>query len=779
MKRIVVLLLAIVLVCAGCKQEDNDNVSNEPETVVDWKTKGFQIIEDIEIAPEIWAEEYRQWEHGTGDFDNKRVGHIASGVLNNKMWFFGLEMGEDGKYVLGDGGEYILEIYDVNSGEYEIKDFTPADLGINDDLGYLVGMDMINENSFMFRWAGYSVDEEDMYSQVTDAILFTDLNGNNRQIDFRNVLLEEEIETYSKNIWTAWPHEKCYTDGKGNIWCIKHSLSGNLTFFLFDQMAEKMMQYEVEKGDAILLPIRTADGELILPIYSDEGKKYSFLWVDTVNKKFVSLGQISAKSPFITQICGMFGNDIYYRTRNPQSSIGEGIVRWNIESGIQTWIYEFKISEMSNYDSLLVCDESNELTMRLIKGKGSEIKDWIVPLGENESTDNDSIIVADFTGTNVQLEICASKASMELPNIGFVYKDVSAEEDRTREFAELSKGKGADIMFVSMEDYYSLLEKGLLLDLDTVVSESLYDELLPAVLEIGKENGTLWAMPVGVRAETFAINSDIAEGRIINLETLISLFEGGKLKGGIRSPYVMNEYLSPLLAMQILTDFSLNNSFLINWDKRMSCFDDDRFIRLLECMDTDISGIEEEGWQETDLVWGYFLFEWNMVDFFANVEAKNMEVIGYPGYDAVGFLIPNGGVVVVNKNTTNKQEVSLFLELLFGEEIQSYADKHCLSVRKMEVENYLKTNEDGELVFMGGQDAPQIPMYEDGSTPVHMAKDFLEACMPAPREYNQINKIITEELSAMYKEGKNAEEVAKIIDKRVQLYLDETETQME
>ncbi len=771
-KYIVFLGVVLLLLCSGCGQKKESNIPQETESVIDWKANGFQIKENIEIAPKICAENYYYWEHIPSDSDSERVGHIASGTCNNKMWFFGIEVGADEMYVSGSEGEYILETYDVMSGEYGLKCFTPADLGIDDDLGYLVGMDMISEDSYMFRWAGYSMDEEDMYSQTSDVIIFSNLEGTNRFVDFKKVFLEEEIEPYSKEIMPSWPYEKCHADGKGNIWMIKYSQSGSFRFYLFDQEGQKVMEYEGDKDAAISTPIRTSDGELIIPIYNNVEKKYDFLWVDSQNRKFVSVVNRSAQTPVILQVYGLFGNDIYYRTVNPESGNGEGIVKWNIKNGVQTWLYEFKISTLSSYETMLVCDKNNNLTMRLLNRKVDMLKDWIVPLGENISIEDANISVADFTGMSEQLEVCASKASMEHPNLKYVYEDVSAEEDKARAFAELSKGEGADIMFVSMEDYYSLLDKGLLLDMNSLLSQDFYDKFLSAALDIGKKDGTLWAIPVGVIAETFAINSDITDESVITLETLISLFEEDKLKGGIRSPYIMNGYLSPIFTMQILTEYSLNNSFLIDWDKRISHFDDERFIHLLKLTATDISGNKEDGWQETDLVWGYFTFEFNLVDFFVNLEKEHMKIMGHPGYDGVGFLVPDGGVVVVNKNISDKEAVKLFLQLLFGEEIQSNANNHCLSVLKMKIEDYIKDDENGNLMFMGVE---RIPVYEDGTTPVHKVKEFLESCTAAPRQYYQINQIITEELDAMYKEGKDINNVAGIINKRVQLYLDETE----
>ncbi len=775
-KYIIIMIIALLLLLAGCGQKEEPEPMEEPESIADWKAAGFQLSKDLEINPTLWLGDYLLWEHLPQNPDNKSVCELAHGTYQNTMWFLGTELGEEGIIVSGPRGEYVLETYDTVSGEYGRKSFTPKLLGIEEAAGYLTEMDVVSEDLYMFRWAGYTKDEEELYSQISDIIIFTDLEGNNKFLDVRKVFAEEEIEDYRAEILPLWPSAECHADKNGNIWLIKLGRWGDFQFYLFNQNGEKIIHYEGEENQTLDVrsAFRTQDGEVILPVYNSLQNKYDFLWVDSESNKFVSLATMDAKGPDILQVYGLFGNELYYRTVNPETRIGEGLVKWNILSGEQTWIFEFKIYGLSNYETMMVRNDSKKITLRLLTTGGS-VKDWLVPLVEEEPSLEGAICVADFTGRGVQLETGISKASMELPNRRFVYQDVSAEEDRTRMFAELSKGEGADIMYVSMEDFYSLQEKGLLMDMNLLLSREFCSELLPAVLDIGRVDGTLWGIPTGVHAETFAVKDDLCRDTA-SLEELISLMEEGKLAGAISSPYVMKGYLEPFLTVRMLTKYSVNSSFLIDWENRISHFDDERFIRLLELTGTDRSGESEAGWQDNDLVYGHFNIVYGIADYFVNLEKEGMKSIGYPDHDAVGFIIPEAGVVVVNKNISDKEAVTLYLEELLGEEIQSKVEveNFCLSVRKLEVEDYVKWNEDGNPVFGGGFNAIELPVYEDGTTPVHRAKAFLEECRAVPRSYNQIDKILIEELSAMYRDGKGAAETAEIINTRVQLYLDET-----
>ncbi|MDE7225213.1 MAG: hypothetical protein K2O34_15710 [Acetatifactor sp.] len=46
-------------------------------------------------------------------------------------------------------------------------------------------------------------------------------------------------------------------------------------------------------------------------------------------------------------------------------------------------------------------------------------------------------------------------------------------------------------------------------------------------------------------------------------------------------------------------------------------------------------------------------------------------------------------------------------------------------------------------------------------------------CVPAPRNYPALEKIIQEEVGAYYGGDRTVDEVADIIDRRIQVYLDE------
>ena len=107
-------------------------------------------------------------------------------------------------------------------------------------------------------------------------------------------------------------------------------------------------------------------------------------------------------------------------------------------------------------------------------------------------------------------------------------------------------------------------------------------------------------------------------------------------------------------------------------------------------------------------------------------------------------------MLVVNKNVSDAKAVSAFFETLLSDKIQegsSLTSKR--SVRKNFGENF------------------DDPEYQEAY------EQFLESCVPRPKSHEDIESIVWEDASSYIEGNKSAEEAAKIVDNRVQLYLDE------
>lgn len=771
--RIILGMLVLLFLFTACGKAEPVVPQETSQPLVDWRTQGFQVQEEIIVKQSVWTGKYQPWEHGVETVQSqeestpqvKELSGRDTGVCDTVFWHFGAITGEDGLRVFGPEGEYVVEWYDASKETFSKVQFTPSQLGLTGEMGLLVEMDMLAEGQYMFRWAEY-VQEEEWYRQVSDVLIFTDLAGKCEQFDFYEVFTEKKIEDYRETILPLLPSVKCHADGKGNIWLMYYKL-GAQRFCLFDKEGNLLMEYKGSENQTLSEPFFSHDKELILPIYDERQKGYEFFWVDVEGKQFTSLAKFEAKMPNIRQFYGMSENNIYYRASKSEAMGGECIVCWNVLTGERTEMYEFT---MAGYSTLLAAVEPDHMWLRVMSVKVESFKDWIVPLTSQEQV-TDAVTVADFRSGGDLLKTAVTKASMENPSAQYVYEDASTEEARTRILAEMSQGMGPDILCVPTADFYMMAEKDMLQDMEGLISEETKQELLPAVLQMGTVEDVLLGVTPTVHVETFAVSENLGKKEQWGLEEIIQLMEEGKLSGSLRTLYLLPDYSKPIYTVQFLLFTNLGNSFLLDWQQGECHFEDERFVRFLELTSRDMSNQSAEDLQETDLIYAYMYYEYALIDFFTKVETEGLQIIGYPGGEGANYLCEDGGMVVVNKNCTDLEAVEFFLETLLGEEVQERnTSLGTLSVRKLNPEVHLVRDEEGVARWMGVQD---ILNYEDGTTPLHQAAAFLETCVPEPRMFSDINIIISQELENMHAEGKSAEETAQIIDNRIQLYLDE------
>lgn len=776
-KYVSILLFSLILTFfSGCGQTENtpspeesaDLSSPSEEGQETWLQEGFAPPKKITTDQALWAGKYLPISH---TYDAGKETYLRdAGVCGQLFWYLCHSRESE--------SEYFLELYDTVSGESRVKSFTPEELGLKGKRGALLGMDMLDEAHYVFRWAGFEQDGEEMYRQNEDKMIYTDLAGDNRAVEYWEQYLEKGLvaQEEARELLLCQDIDwRC--DREGNIYVRKPESNQNVRLFLFDQNGELLL----EETRQLTTSLRTPEGEIIFPVYNRSERCYEFLLADTAGKQLVSIARTEASASDICEIYGMQGNDIYYRTQNIETN---GIVKWNVVSGKRDLVFDLKESGLGNSFHILLVPRKGQtpvLYLSSYKMKEGQWKEWLMTLQEQKPTDSEAVRVSDlvYLGESSELVIaCTRTASMETPAFSYEYENASAEENRARILAELTQGGGPDLLFVSLEDMYMLKEKGALLDIGELLPEAFLEELLPGALQIGTIDGALYGIPPAVFAETLVAGADVWPEDTWRLEDIIGLMEEGTLTCALRdSPFNgMGKYIEPDTGLLILLNFSLADSFLIDWENRKCHFDDERFLRLLELFSTDLSlaSVNTEDWlnEGKDLVRGYFHSITNLFTFYEQIGTQNGRIIGYPTEGTGGnYLQAYGGVLVVNVNA-DPEKAAYFLETLFGKELQSKSIgwPWSMSVRRPVWEDYI-VEESGRYLYWYSE--KEMPMFADGETPFHQAKAFLESCSAAPSGYSQIRSILMEELRTMVTQNKSPKATAEAINNRVQLYLDE------
>lgn len=776
------LLFGCIIYMAGCGKDSADAGSQEQSAPpVGWKQEGFAVSGEVEEEQEFWVQEFIPWGHEEVIVDSETEKlyddslTFSAGPLNGKIY----RLSTVWQPPYAKAVRWILEIYDTETMQTAVREFTPEQLGQSEvDKDYfLVDMDLVDAENFVFQWTESDRDEKSRMHQTANKIIYSDLQGNTAVTELWDTCLEKDIFQEEYADYLVIPSGNCVCDGAGNIYIragkTKYGYYSRLA--AFDREGNLLLDYLGSQEQIVEEPLRTETGELIYPVYDMQKKSYCFMWADVQTGEMKLLASFDSSNR-IRQMYGMQGNNVYYE-------MNEGIVRWDVAAGKRTLVFRYQENGIgTGYQTMLAFREGQPPLLRLYRTLYDQtMEDWLAPLSEDMVVHREAVQIVDMTGGSGQVAECAALVSRRDLNRSFTYKSAGqdVEDFRTRIFAELAAGKGPDILYVSRSDMKILYEAGVLMDLREVIPEETLDDLLPGVIGLGTLDGKLAGMAGGVQAEGLAVSSDVWGEATWRLEDFTALVEEGKLEGAM---FYSDYYFASLATMRSFTENALQDSFLIDWENRECRFEDERYIRFLKAVNIDTESLDVN--PETRLKGGkrtafVSLIRYGQItgdaSLFERVIKEGGNFVGFPTEGDCGNYLDTPGVLVVNANTDKTEAVRIFLEYYLGEEIQSlnelnsYSYNTYLGVRKLSLDE-LEQDEEGRYFWRG----EEVSVFEDGTTTLHKAKEFLESCVPKPIADPVVSRILSEELDALYSDStRDPRTVAENIDRRLQIYLDE------
>lgn len=762
----IIMALLCLLCLTGCGRQAAENVHGN-QTAADWKTDGFAVSGEVMDEQALWIEEYIPWIHDGVPYDEETDQYrptIEDTCFGEKVYRKYQVIDNDGRW------RYFVEIYDTSSMEKTITELDLEQLGIQGERKYLGNMDIVGDQSYAFQVIGYDRDGEE-FTLIDDKILYLGSEGITGQTDLLSIYLEKGI--VQKNNTAISTGDDCICDGDGNSY-VRVWDTDDCYLYVFDRDGNFLMEY---KGisESIINPVKTETGDLIFLILNNEEgyTKTRLVWFDVETVQARTLADLGRER--VQQLYGMQGSYLYYEDE-------DGIVRWDVVSGNRQLVFRFAengvFDVFQHYSTMLLLREGKAPVLRNWGWVNGEEDDWLMVLSEEPVELPGAVRVVSLTEASERVINCAAVVSRRNRSYTFSYEDSGSTDMadfRTQIIAELMAGNGPDILYVSREDMELFQERGLLADLRMLVSEETLNKVMPGVIELGTVDGALVGMAPGVSARSLLVGESVWSGDSWTMDDMLELMESGLLEGRI----LMNSrtsYYYPFAVVRTIVGYNLENSFLIDWDKRESHFEDERFIKLLEYAGRYDNGDFEGPWDARAAGGGSLMVDVNLwsprylVDFQGTREAEGSHYVGFPTEGGNGSFLNADGMLVVNKNVGNPEAVSAFLEVLLGSEIQAIDNAgSSIPITYFAIEDIKYDDKTGEARWNG----EKLTVFEDGATSLHEANTLLAQCVPTPRTYTDLEQIIYEELSAYYEQDKTAEETAKIIDNRVQLYLDE------
>lgn len=782
----VIPLLLSAAMLAGCSSSDNHSSLAESDSAdtATWKTDGFALSKDIEERQELWVTEFIPWTHEDVILKDESEDLFTSlwdppcRILGEKIYRLNTVYNPP----VAKATRWILEIYDTAAMCSAVREFSYEQLEQSASGNcYLTAMDLVDEDNFVFQWEIWETDADQMISQTASRMIYTDLQKDSYAVDLWDIYLEKGIAQAGSNPYLLLGPGYCVCDGAGNTYQ-KAGMGkfGYTKLYVMDRNGAVLLEYEGAPEHVIEKPMRVESGKLIYPVYDMRESCYYFLWPDTETGEARLLGTMDASVRSIKQLFGMQGNLIYYET-------AEGIVVWDIKSGARTLIFNYQENGIPLiFQTMLIFRNEQPPLLRLYRSSEEGMEDWLAPLSYEPVQRENTLRVANLVNPkddvlgSKQVSECAGLASRKDMNHAYFYQtaDLDADAFRTQIMAELMAGKGPDLLYITRSDMALLQELGLLADLRELIPAETLDDLWPGVISMGTLDEQLVGLPGNITsASGLAVSGDTWSEDTWRLEDIISLMEEGRLENAIYYPGP-DFYLGPVGTARWLLEYSLADSFLIDWEHRESRFEDERFVRLLEITkdSRDALSDDSESWFHggKSLVLVDYCSYAQMNTFDVMADREGGRYVGFPTQGGSGNYLEASGMLVVTVNAKDTKGIEAYLEYFLGDQIQDICQNHTeltnsvLSVRRFH-EDEIELSPEGEYLWRG----EKLSVLKDGSTSLQRAISFLESCIPAPTLHPELMKIISEELEAFYAGDKSARQTAEIIDGRIQVYLDE------
>lgn len=469
---------------------------------------------------------------------------------------------------------------------------------------------------------------------------------------------------------------------------------------------------------------------------------------------------------------------------------GDRLIRWNVLTGATEVLcnmagldpYACKGIWKNSEDRLIIAfDDGEEMSYYRYAPGNAEVE---------------TIRIATYL-TNTYLKQCAEEYGRTHPGVAVELVEMENPWQNptalNRLAEECKAGKGPDMMMLNAQQMSVLQGAGCLQELDGMFSDETTKGLFDSALKVGTIESGLYGIPCGLSLRCLLVAKENYDQDGWTLQELMDCHEAclqkkQKLKGFLCSSY----QTSPQDLLYELCLQSVTDTPFVNMDERSCNFDCEEFYRLLRfCRDYADHGLaekdfyqpEERAAQMREGAALCYLFEGGLKAY-SQIRAmlgEDFVAVGLPSESDCGYLVTAYHLVMVNAFSEKQELAADFLNAVLSEKYQikygsgDWVRKDILRERVMEHETVMdaKGNKAMETWFMTSSRGG-IPLAVDanGDPFVEEYIALMDRAMP-PSEAYDLRSIISEEADAYFNGAKSEREVARIIDRRVRLYLQE------
>lgn len=748
--------IVVILGLVGCgTQEEFASAVSKP-TYVDWE-QGFQKG-PISEGNQMYSIDYWEMSHNPSE---KYISYRVEDIRCSGEEYLDLC-----RYSSEEESAYYLESVLLAGGETTYCKLNPREWGIESD--YIWGFDVLGENCYF--GVGIYDSEEEQWSALPKQcyIVTADRQGVcQTQIDITAGLMELEAEGALQAL---------YLDGNGYIYVLTRSRDNRDSLYILDKEGDAITSFvcPVASKDMIFEPVRDDSGRIFFPVKDSTERATRLLWKNVADD-FAELTRFDNAT--IETWYTMRGSELYYVEKG-------GIVKWDVVTGLRETIYQLKEKGVDDpLATSLFWNKEGNACLRYT----SKTEDWVSVLSWKKPELKEPVSISILQNGEGAKFVESSMAIFARKHPGYpITVDVTAgkeESMKDRVLIDVINGSGPDVMYLSYEDLERLQKKEALLQIDDFISETVSNELLPGVKEFGRMEGKLYGMPIGVTIATMFTNREVWNEAGWSMEDVLQLLnERPEITSIFASQYGFCEP-QEMLSCLLQYDLEQRQSTFVDWKNGISCFEAKDFMKLLETVrhydalqyenfDNDVTGRVRNG---TALA--YYTTWLDGESFFCLRDEMGPDsyAVGIPSENKQGSYMLTDGLLVINRSISEeKQEtVKALFTYLYSRDCQKRMH-NTISVLKDMVDTRVWYHEDEEKYYwLDGSDVwTLLPKREDGTTYTEEYKEFLNSTVPY-KGASPLFDIVWEESIAFFEGERDALTVTRLIDNRVQLYLDE------
>ncbi len=362
--------------------------------------------------------------------------------------------------------------------------------------------------------------------------------------------------------------------------------------------------------------------------------------------------------------------------------------------------------------------------------------------------------------------------------------------------ADMASGNCPDLIDLSMVNLCSVTAKGMLEDLTPYLKASdvaNIDDFVPSVLTAYNINGVQTTVPT-----YFTINTLLARASVVGEEpgwTMEEMLALAKENPKAKLFYGMTKEVALQTCLMYASD-----SF-IDYENNTCSFDSPEFIQFLEfanCFDMEFEYNEDESFPKMLQSGEVLLSNASFNDvhayqmYYLMFEDDGVTPIGYPTSDGKpGVYLSGNDTYGISSQSENKDGAWKFMETLLADETETHA--WGFPSRKDQLEEMFaeacepqyQLDENGETMMDAegnplqypkttwGYDDWEVEIYAAGEEEIEGIRHLIDIARPTSKESEEIYSIIGEEAAPYFAGQKSAEEVAKIIQSRIKIYVSE------